>query len=63
MNFRQPAAWIALLVADRSGVLRCAIARVAVCGPFDRPDCSFAFRLPFGAEAFWVLLALSEETR
>ena len=27
------------------------------------PDCSFPFHLPFGAEAFWVLLALSEETR
>ena len=27
------------------------------------PDCSFPFHLPFGSEAFWVLLALSEETR
>ena len=27
------------------------------------PDCSFPFHLAFGAEAFWVLLALSEETR
>ena len=32
---------IALLVANRSGVLRCVIAKVAVCGPLDRPDCSF----------------------
>jgi len=37
-NFRQSAVRIARLVANRSGVLRCAIAKVAIYGPLDRPD-------------------------
>jgi len=58
-NFRQSAVRIARLVANRSGVLRCAIAKVAIYSPLDRPDWILRLHLPSGSEAFWVLLALS----
>jgi hypothetical protein len=63
MNFRQPRVRIALPIANRSWCCGAPIAKVAICGPLAGPDCIFAFHLPFGSEAFWVLLALSEETR
>ncbi|MEH2495981.1 hypothetical protein V1294_002460 [Bradyrhizobium sp. AZCC 1678] len=62
MNFRQQAVRIARPIANRSGAATHQ-SKVAICGPVAGPDCSFAFHLPFGSEAFWVLLALSEETR
>ena len=63
-NFRQRPVRIALPIAHRSGVLpvlqsqrlRCAahlISLIAI----------LRLHLPSGSEAFWVLLALSEETR
>jgi len=58
-NFRQPAVRIALPAVNRSGVLR----RSNRKGCDLRPLMDWRFHLPFGPEAFWVLLALSEETR
>jgi hypothetical protein len=36
---------------------------VAICGPLVGLIAALRFHLPSGSEAFWVLLALSEETR
>ena len=58
-NFRQPVVRIALPAVNRSGVLR----RSNRKGCDLRPLMDWRFHLPFGPEAFWVLLALSEETR
>ena len=64
-NFRQPAARIALLTAHRSGVLRCVIQsqRLRSVAPLLGVMAALRLHLPFGPEAFWVLLALSDETR
>jgi hypothetical protein len=62
-NFRQPAVRIALLIANRSGA---AVRRSQGLrsGPLAGARLqALTLHLPFGSEAFWVLLALSDETR
>jgi hypothetical protein len=64
-NFRQPVVRIAALIANRSG---CCGALINRKGCDRRPLCwarlqALRLHLPFGSEAFWVLLALSQETR
>jgi len=39
------------------------IAMVAICGPLVCLIAALRLHLPSGSEAFWVLLALSDETR
>jgi hypothetical protein len=62
-NFRQPAVRIAALTAKRSGYCGAPIAKVAIGGSLGGLIAALRHHLPFGSEAFWVLLALSEETR
>jgi hypothetical protein len=52
-----------LPVANRSGCCGTPIAKVAVCGPVAGLIAALRLHFPSGWEAFWVLLALSDETR
>jgi hypothetical protein len=63
MNFRQPAVRIALPIANRSGRLQCTNRRLRSVAPLLAVMAAVRLHLPFGPEAFWVLLALSDETR
>jgi hypothetical protein len=54
---------IALPVANRSGVLRRSNRKGCGLPPVDGLIAALRLHLPSGSEAFWVLLALSDETR
>jgi hypothetical protein len=62
-NFRQPAVRIALLIANRSGAAAHHSQRLRSGPPCCGPIAALTLHLPFGSEAFWVSLALSDETR